>query len=71
MPLMAPKTEVLNTDVSRTAVALIREHGDQAPVFAAMEADAALEAGDLDGAATWRLVVWAIKGMVEPDGTRH
>jgi len=31
-----------------------------------MEADARLEAGDMDGAAHWRLVLAAVRRMVEP-----
>lgn len=62
-------------DIHTTALDLIRKHGDSAPIFAAMEADTRLEAGDLDGAAHWRRVLAAIKRTVEPDGdkeaTRH
>ena len=55
-----------NTDISHTAIALVREHGDTAPIHAATEADAALEAGDMDGTAVWRAVLRAVWGMVEP-----
>jgi hypothetical protein len=58
-------------DISQTAIALVREHGDQAPIHAAMEADARLDAGDMDGAAHWRLVLLALRVMVEPEGVRH
>ncbi len=40
-------------DIYRSANVLIREHGEDAPIEAAMRADAMLEKGDLDGAATW------------------
>jgi hypothetical protein len=36
-----------------------------------MEADACLEAGDMDGVVHWRLVLRAIKWMVEPEEVRH
>ena len=36
---------------------MIRQHGFDAPIFAAMRADALLERGDQAGAATWRLIV--------------
>ena len=49
-----------DTDIPHTAVALILEHGDTAPIHAAMEADACLEAGDMDGAAKKRLVLRAV-----------
>lgn len=45
--------------------------GDEAPIFAAMEADRLLEEGDLDGAATWRRVVKAIHELTGMEGTRH
>lgn len=58
-------------DIPTAAIALIREHGDRASLFAAMEADAILEAGGIDGDAHWRLVLVAIRSMVEPVGMRH
>ncbi len=36
-------------DIYRTASVLIREHGKDAPIEAAMRADAMLEKGDLGG----------------------
>ena len=57
-------------DIHTTALDLIRKHGDSAPIFAATEADARLESGNMDGAAHWRLVLRAIRGMVELGGTR-
>ena len=58
-------------DTYRTAIAHVEQHGDKATIHAAMEADARLEAGDIDEAAHWRLVLASIRGMVEPAGTRH
>ena len=40
-------------DIYRTATALIREHGQDAPIHAAMRADELLAAGDVDGYAVW------------------
>lgn len=40
---------------------MIEEHGDEATIFAAMEADACLENGDLDGKVAWLKVIEAIK----------
>ena len=63
------------TNIPTAAIALVRKHGDRAPIFASMEADARLEAGDLDAAANWRLVLAVIKRLVEPESdkeaTRH
>ena len=60
-----------NLDTYRTALDLLEQHADTAPIFAAMEADRMLDEGDLDGAAHWRLVLRAIRGVTEPGGVRH
>ncbi len=36
-------------DIYRSANLLVKQHGEDAPIHAAMRADAMLEAGDLDG----------------------
>jgi hypothetical protein len=45
-------------------------YGDEAAIHAAIEVDAMLEAGDMNGAAHWRLGLQAIREM-EPEGVRH
>ncbi len=52
----------------RSARLLVKRHGDDPPIEAAMRADAMLEKGDLDGYATWKRVVKAIEELrrVEP-----
>ena len=55
----------------RTAFDYLEQHGDTAPIFAAMEADARLEQGNMDGAAMWRRVVKAIHELTGMEGTRH
>ncbi len=50
-------------DIFRSAQALIKQHGEDAPVHAAMRADAMLEAGDLAGAATWRRILRAVEDL--------
>ena len=52
-----------NSDTFRTAARLLEQHGDTATIRAAMEADALLDAGDLDGAATWRRILDAVKEL--------
>ena len=47
-------------DIYRTANLLIQQNGQDAPVHAAMRADAMLEKGDLDGCAVWKRVVRAV-----------
>jgi hypothetical protein len=38
-------------------------HGEDAPIHAAMRADAMLEKGDLDGYATWKRILGAVKEL--------
>ena len=60
-------------DIYRAAKLYIDQHGDQPALPAAMQANAPLEAGDLDGAATWRWIIKAIVVMqaTVPDGAIH
>ena len=51
-------------DIYRSAKLLIHQHGEDAPIFAAQQADACLVAGDLDGKATWMRVIRAIKELL-------
>jgi hypothetical protein len=37
----------------------VKQHGEDAPIHAAMRADAMLEAGDLDGYAVWKQLLRA------------
>ena len=48
-------------DIYRTASVLIREHGDEADLVAAMRADSFLDDGDIDGSAIWKRVLKAVK----------
>lgn len=43
---------------------LIQKHQLDAPIFAAMRADALLEAGDLDGAHNWHLIIHRIEQLL-------
>ena len=60
-------------DIYRTAKLYIDQRGEQAALRAAVRADALLDAGDLDGAATWRKIIAAIEAMrsTEPEGRLH
>ena len=51
-------------DVYRSARLLIDQHGDEAPIYAAMEADAMLDKGDLDGQVVWMRILEAIKELL-------
>ncbi len=44
-------------DIYRSAQALIKQHGQDAPIHAAMRADAMLDKGDVDGYAVFKRVV--------------
>jgi hypothetical protein len=66
-----PRAALPDLDIYRSANLLVKRHGEDAPIHAAMRADAMLEAGDLDGYAVWRRVLRAVEELqeVEP-GTR-
>ncbi len=46
-------------DIFRIAHLLVKRHGQDAPVEAAIRADAMLDKGDLDGYAAWKRIVKA------------
>ena len=62
-------------DIYRSANVLVKQHGPDAPIEAAMRADAMLKEGDLAGAATWRRILKAVEelqGTVpKPDEAVH
>ncbi len=47
-------------DIYRSANALVKHHGQDAPIEAAMRADAMLEKGDLEGYAVWKRILRAV-----------
>ena len=58
-------------DIWRSAQALVKRHGPDAPIQAAMRADAMLDKGDLDGYAVWKRIVKAAGELLSkerPDG---
>ena len=50
-------------DIYRSAQAVVKQHGQDAPIHAAMRADAMLEKGDLDGVAVWKRILRAVEEM--------
>ncbi len=57
--------------VYRTANELIEQHGEDAPIHAAMRADELMEAGDMDGRAVWLQIVKAVEELLakeRPEG---
>lgn len=64
---------ITNLDLYRAANVITKQYGLDAPVHAAIRADAALEAGDLEGYEMWKGILKAVEELlrVEPgDGER-
>ena len=57
--------------IYRSANVLVKQHGPDAPIQAAMRADAMLDKGDLDGYTVWKRIVKAAGELLSkerPDG---
>ncbi len=50
-------------DIYRSAQTLVKRHGEDAAIHAAMQADALLEAGDLEGCAVFKRVLRAVEEL--------
>ncbi len=50
-------------DIYRSAQILVKQHGEDASVEAAMRADAMLEKGDLGGLAVWKRKLRAVEEL--------
>ncbi len=62
-----------NLDTYRAANVFVKRHGEDAPIEAAMQADAMLEKGDLDGYTVWKRILRAVEELQGTDpapGTR-
>ena len=60
-------------DIYRSAKLLVDRPGDEAPIHAAMRADALMDAGDMDGRAVWLRIKAAAEEMLrtEAGGVVH
>ncbi len=58
-----PRQMTSDLDIFRSANLLIKQHGQDAPIHAAMRADAMLDKGDLDGAAAWKRILRAVEEL--------
>ncbi len=61
-------------NIYRSANVLIRQHGEDAAIEAAMRADAMLEKGDLEGQAVWKRIVRVVEEIQQTElgpGERH
>ncbi len=54
-------------DIYRSAQVLVKHHGEDAPIHAAMRADELLEAGDLDGYAVWKRIIKAAENLLSKE----
>ncbi len=54
-------------DIYRSAQALVKQHGQDAPIEAAMRADAMLDKGDLGGYAVWRRILRAVEELLQAE----
>ncbi len=43
------------------------QHGDEAPIHAAMRAHAMLEKGDMEGEAVWLMIVKAVRELLSEE----
>ncbi len=61
------------TSTFTSANLLVKQYGQDAPIHAAMRADAMLDKGDLNGAAAWRRILRAVEELqrAEPKGQLH
>ena len=56
-----------NRNIYRSANVLVKRHGPDAPIHAAMRADAMLEKGDLDGYAVWKRILRAVEELLRAE----
>ncbi len=56
-----------NFDIYRSANDLIKQHGEDAPIEAAMRADECLAAGDMEGEAVWLRIVKAVEELLSEE----
>jgi hypothetical protein len=54
-------------DIYRSAQVLVKRHGEDAPIHAALRADSMLEAGDLNGCAVWKRIVKAVEELLSKE----
>ncbi len=54
-------------DIYRSANELIEQHGEDAPLHAAMRADELMEAGDMEGRAVWLRIVKAVEELLSEE----
>ena len=56
---------VSDLDIYRSANLIVQQHGDEAPIEAAMHADAMLNKGDRGGQRAWLRIVKAVTELLD------
>ena len=56
-----------NLENYQCANELIKQHGAEAPIHAAMRTDELLEAGDMDGQVVWKQILAAIEELLSKE----
>ncbi len=54
-------------DIYRSANELIKQHGEDASIRAAMRADEMMETGDMEGRAVWLRIVKAVEELLSEE----
>ncbi len=54
-------------DIYRAANELIKQHGEDAPIEAALRGDELMEAGDMEGQAVWLRIAKAIEELLSEE----
>ena len=54
-------------DIFRSANELIKQHGEDAPIEAAMRADELMETSDMEGRAVWLRIVKAVEELLSEE----
>ncbi len=54
-------------DIWRSAQVLVKQHGADTLIQAAMKADAMLDKGDMDGYAVWRRIIKAVEELLSKE----
>ena len=52
-------------DIYRSAKLLVKQHGKEAPIHAARNADAMFDRGDLDGRAAWLRILKGVEALLD------
>ena len=66
---MSTGTIITDLDIYRSANVLVTQHGKDAPVEAAMRADAMLDKGDLGGFAVWKRILRVVEELLRDEPT--